>query len=53
MGGVELSLKVKNKYIFTQNRAKIRREIVEAVEGKEDILAMESLECMHFIYMDE
>ncbi|PIO54330.1 hypothetical protein TELCIR_24310 [Teladorsagia circumcincta] len=35
MDGVELSLTVKNKDIFTQNLAKFRREIVEAVKGKE------------------
>ncbi|VDO87083.1 unnamed protein product [Haemonchus placei] len=35
MDGVELSLSVKNKDIFTQNLAKFRREIVEAVKGKE------------------
>ncbi|XGW06330.1 hypothetical protein V3C99_016551, partial [Haemonchus contortus] len=46
MDGVELSLSVKNKDIFTQNLAKFRREIVEAVKGKEDILAIETLEGM-------
>uniref|UniRef100_A0A183F2V4 Xpo1 domain-containing protein n=1 Tax=Heligmosomoides polygyrus TaxID=6339 RepID=A0A183F2V4_HELPZ len=35
MDGVELSLTVKNKDIFTQNLAKFRREVVEAVKGKE------------------
>uniref|UniRef100_A0A0N4YFH9 Ran-binding protein 16 (inferred by orthology to a D. melanogaster protein) n=1 Tax=Nippostrongylus brasiliensis TaxID=27835 RepID=A0A0N4YFH9_NIPBR len=35
MDGVEMSLTVKNKDIFTQNLAKFRREIVEAVKGKE------------------
>lgn len=35
MDGVEMSLAVKNKDIFTQNLAKFRREVVEAVKGKE------------------
>ncbi|KJH50942.1 hypothetical protein DICVIV_02903 [Dictyocaulus viviparus] len=35
MDGVEMSLTVKNKDIFTQNLAKFRREIVEAVKGKD------------------
>ncbi|KIH69215.1 hypothetical protein ANCDUO_00444, partial [Ancylostoma duodenale] len=35
MDGVELSLTVKNKDIFTQNLAKFRRDVVEAVKGKE------------------
>ncbi|VDL81966.1 unnamed protein product [Nippostrongylus brasiliensis] len=38
MDGVEMSLTVKNKDIFTQNLAKFRREIVEAVKGKESFV---------------
>ncbi|KAJ1351245.1 hypothetical protein KIN20_007221 [Parelaphostrongylus tenuis] len=35
MDGVEMSLTVKNKDVFTQNLATFRREVVEAVKGKE------------------